>query len=44
MDKGDIWLHHKIAPMPDKILGDEADAFNHMGLTNNWPQIDHSGY
>ncbi len=32
MDKGDIWVPQKIAPMPGKILGAEADAFNHRGL------------
>ncbi len=44
MDKGDIWLLQKIAPMRGKILGDEADAFNHRGPINTWPQIDHSGH
>ena len=28
MDKGDIWLRQKIASMPGKIPGAEADAFN----------------
>ena len=32
MDKRDIWLPQKIAPMPGKIPGAEADAFNHRGL------------
>ncbi len=42
MDRGDIWLPQKIAPMPGKIPGAEADAFNHRGPINTWPQIDHS--
>ncbi len=42
MDKGDIWVPQKIAPMPGKILGAEADAFNHRGPINTWPQIDSS--
>ncbi len=44
MDKGGIWLPQKIAPMPGKIPGAEADAFNHRGPVNTWPQIDHSGH
>ncbi len=32
MDKGDIWLPQKIAPMPGQIPGAEADAFNHRRL------------
>ncbi len=44
MDKGNIWVPQKIAPMPGKILGAEAEAFNHRGPINTWPQIDHSGH
>ncbi len=44
LDKGDIWLPQKIAPMPGKIPGAEADAFNNRGPINTWPQIDYSGY
>ncbi len=29
MNKGDIWLPQHIAPMPGKIPGVKADAFNH---------------
>ncbi len=31
MDKGDIWVPQKIAPMLGKIPEAEADAFNHRG-------------
>ena len=44
MDKGDIWLPQKIAPIPGKIPRAEADAFNNRGSINTWPQIDHSGH
>ncbi len=44
MDKGDIWLAQKIAPMPSKIPGAKAAAFNHRGPVNTCPQIDHSGH
>ncbi len=44
MDKGDIWLPQKIAPMPGKILGAEADTYNHRRPINTWTQIDHSGH
>ncbi len=44
MDKGDIWLPQKIVPMPGKIPGAEAEAFNHRGPVNTWPQFDHSGH
>ncbi len=45
MDKEDIRLPQKIAPMPGKIPGPEADAFNHMGpIIITWPQKDHSGH
>ncbi len=37
MKKGDIRLPQKIAPMPGKIPGAEADTLN------TWPQIDHCG-
>ncbi len=42
MDKEDSWLPQKIALMPGKIPGAEADAFNHRGPVNTWPQNDHS--
>ncbi len=44
MNKADIWLAQKITPMPGKIPAAEAEAFNHRGLINTWPQIDHSGH
>ncbi len=47
MNKGDIWLPQKIAPMPSKIPAAEADAFSHRGPINHvntWLQIDHSGH
>ncbi len=44
MDKGYIWAPQKIPPMHGKILGALADAFNHMGPINTWPQIDHFGH
>ena len=44
MDKGDIWLPQKIAPMPGKIPEAEAEAFNHRGPINTWSQIDLSGH
>ncbi len=36
MDKGDIWLPQKIAPISGKIHGAEADAFNHRAPINTW--------
>ncbi len=44
MDKGDIWLPQRIAPMSGKTPGAEANAFNHRGPINTWPQIDHSSH
>ncbi len=44
MDKEDIWLPQKIAPVPSKIPGAEADVFYHMGPISTCPQIDHSGH
>ncbi len=44
MEQGDIWVPQKIAAMPDKILGAEADTLNHRAPINTWPQIDHSGH
>ena len=44
MDKGDLWLRQKIVPMPGKIPAVEADAFNHRGPINTWPQIDHTSH
>ncbi len=44
MDKGDILVPQKIVPIPDKIPGAEAGAFNHRGPINTWPQIDHSSH
>ena len=44
MDKGGIWLPQEIAPMPGKIPGAEADAFNQRGPIYIWPQIDHFGH
>ncbi len=41
MDKGDTSLRQKIAPMPGKIPGAEAEAFSHRGPINTWLQIDH---
>ncbi len=44
MDKRDSWPPQKIDPMLGKIPGAEADAVNHSGPINTWPQIDHSGH
>ncbi len=43
-DKGYIWLPQKLVPMLGKIPEAEADAFNHRGPINTWPQIDHSSH
>ncbi len=43
----EIWLvvaTSENCPMSRKISGAEADACNHRGLNNTWPQIDHSGH
>ena len=38
MDKGDIWLPQKIAPMLGKVPGAEAAAFNRRRPINTWPK------
>ncbi len=39
MDKRDIWPPQKIAPMPGKTPGAEADAFNQRGPINTCPKM-----